>query len=85
MLSLEPILEDPTDCETCGMTWDSCEVNYIGKGMWSIQVTAGCTGGFTEEGTRQEIINKVENERDYLERLFTKESIDETIRDLELA
>lgn len=85
MLSLEPISEEPVDCEICGMSWDNCDVGYLGKGMWVIQVTAGCTGGFTEEGTRQEIINKIESERDYLEMLFTKESIDEMIRDLESA
>jgi hypothetical protein len=43
----EVSLGDDTDCDTCGMSWNSLELVTEADGQWTASLRYGCYGGLT--------------------------------------
>lgn len=78
-----PLNIDPTDCETCGLSYDELTVDLNDDGTWDGTLVVGCHGGSSiHDATRPEIIAWL---RDECSRVTDPDVLNRHVRALENA
>jgi hypothetical protein len=57
-----PLKVQPTDCETCGTSYDELTVEFDDDGAWEGRLSVGCYGGGEIVGTRAEVVGWLRSE-----------------------
>lgn len=77
-----PLNVQPTDCDTCGRSYDELEIAFDDDGEWAAYLSLGCYGGGSYKGNREGLVTWL---RENVTRIVDPDDLDRHIRLIEEA